>query len=240
MTEIPEHLLARSKERRAALGLEGGAAPAADAAAPSTSVEPAASASPAPAAATPAPATAPSRVPAPAPPPPPKPPRPEVAAYEARKRIPWWAMPVLAGLPVWAGVYAFTLEPPSQGSGALTEGEVLYQGKCASCHGASGAGQGDTFPALADGSVIETFPDFNDHLAWVRGGAAAANADGSYGNPDRPGGQHNTNAFGGVMPGFEGSLSEEDIALVVRYEREELGGAECEPELATATDEECE
>ena len=44
---------------------------------------------------------------------------------------------------------------------------------------------------------------------------------------------------GQPMPAFEGTLSEEEILLVVRYEREVISGYGCEPELAEATDEEC-
>src|SRR3954453_4545646 len=89
MTEVPEHLLARSRARREAAGLatpsESGATPAPSAASESTAVEPAA-------AATPAPATAPP------PPPPPKPDPPYVQAYKERKKIPFWAMPALLAL----------------------------------------------------------------------------------------------------------------------------------------------
>src|SRR4051794_4759270 len=101
MTEVPEHLLARSRARREAAGLatpsEGGATPAPSA---SSEVEPVA------AAATPAPATPPP------PPPPPKPDPPYIQAYKNRKKIPFWAMPALVALPLWGLVYANTLETP--------------------------------------------------------------------------------------------------------------------------------
>src|SRR5262249_45360047 len=76
VTEIPEHLLRRSRERREAWGLstgDGGPGAAPPAAPPSTEVQPAA------AAATPAPAPAPAAAPAVVAPPP-KPPPPYVQA----------------------------------------------------------------------------------------------------------------------------------------------------------------
>src|SRR3954447_7763235 len=109
MTEVPEHLLARSRARREAAGLatpaDAGAAPAPAAGA---EVERAA------AAATPAPAAAP-----PPPPPPPKPDPPYIQAYKNRKKIPFWAVPALVALPLWAFVYANTLQtPPPATTGA--------------------------------------------------------------------------------------------------------------------------
>src|SRR4051812_39175946 len=100
MTEVPEHLLARSRARREAAGLAtpGTAAPETAGGA----VEPAGASSAAPA--TRAPATSPA--PAPAPPPPPRPDPPYVQAYKERKKIPFWALPALIALPFWAFIYA--------------------------------------------------------------------------------------------------------------------------------------
>ncbi|MET0727994.1 MAG: cytochrome c [Acidimicrobiales bacterium] len=203
MTEIPEHLLKRSKERRAAIG--GDAAPAGEAATPSASVTPAAEAPAAgtapavPAAATPAEVT-----------PPPKPVRPEVAAAQRRRKIPYWAMPVLAGLPLWAYVYQATLEPPPAGeSDPLVLGETVYGG-CSSCHGAGGGG--GTGPAL-DG-VLETWPDFRDHIMWVKLGDADWPGD-TYGATDKP--------KGVGMPGHA-AMTDAELAQVVLYERTAFGG----------------
>jgi len=101
VTEIPEHLLRRSKERRAALGLPGGeggdaAPPSGGEGESSGEVTPTETAPVAARAATPEPA---------APPPPPPPPPPYVQAARDRRRIPYWAMPVIALLPVWAIMY---------------------------------------------------------------------------------------------------------------------------------------
>ncbi|MDP1805459.1 MAG: hypothetical protein Q8K72_09865, partial [Acidimicrobiales bacterium] len=116
MTEIPEHLLKRSKERRSAIG--GDDAPD-DASAPTgEAVEAAPAAAPAAAAAVPA---------VPEPPKAPEPLRPEVAAAMSRKKIPFWAMPVLAALPLWAYVYQATLEPAPTGElTPLDAGAAVY------------------------------------------------------------------------------------------------------------------
>jgi len=204
VTEIPEHLLKRSKERRAAIG--GEEAPAGDAApgaaAPGEAVEAAPAAAPAPAAAAAAPAV-------PEPPKAPEPVRPEVAAALSRRKIPYWAMPVLAGLPLWAYVFWTTLEPPPAPEDTpFALGEAVYAG-CASCHGA--AGGGGVGPAFD--TVLETWPDYRDHMMWVRVGTPAWPADtsGATDKPVNPG-----------MPAF--TLSDEELAQVVLYERVAFGG----------------
>jgi mono/diheme cytochrome c family protein len=240
VTEIPEHLLRRSRERREALGLTkpGDAATPAPAAAESTAVEPAAAAAAeAPAARVPA---VPARAPAPAPPPPPRPEPPHVAAARRRRRIPMWAMPVLAGLPIWGFIYATTLEPPTTPDDPLAVGREIYTGQCATCHGATGGG--GVGPALTEGDTLLTFPDFRDHLVWVREGTEAANPDGTYGDPQREGGPRTLEDLPGTMPAF-GDLTDEELLAVVRYEREQLSGAdpedEAEAELIAAIEQEC-
>ncbi len=211
MTEIPEHLRKRSQERRAAIG--GEAAPAADPSPPGEAVEAAAE----PEAAAPAvPAAAAAEVA----PPPPAPVRPEVAAALRRRKIPYWAMPVLAGLPLWAYVYQATLEPPPAGeSDPVVLGEHVYGG-CAACHGAGGGG--GTGPELT--GVLETWPDYRDHLMWVRLGSTGWPAD-TYGANDKP--------KAGGMPGHA-ALSDEELAQVVLYERVTFGGLDPASEEYTA------
>ncbi|MEA2446197.1 MAG: hypothetical protein QOJ12_3489, partial [Thermoleophilales bacterium] len=134
MTEIPEHLLKRSRERRSSLGLPvegetgsgGGEPPAGD--------TPAAS----PAASSPAPAPR-AAAAAPAPAPPPKPVPAYVQLSLRRRRVPLWAMPVVALLPVWLLVYVNAMRPSTAGAvGPLGEGAQVYSSKCVSCHGSSG------------------------------------------------------------------------------------------------------
>jgi mono/diheme cytochrome c family protein len=215
LTEIPEHLLKRSRERRAALGLGGGGDDDAPAAAADDA--PAAAAVPATTAATPAPA--------PVEEPKPEPFRPDplyIQAAKRRRRIPYWAMPVLAALPLWGYVYVRTLEPPPAGEDdPLVIGAETFSGNCASCHGGTGAGIGNA-PALADGAVLATFGDWRDQAAWVRIGTEAWPAD-TYGDSQKPVG-----GSGGVMPGWP-TLSDAEIAAVVMHERE-LSGADMSEE----------
>jgi mono/diheme cytochrome c family protein len=209
LTEIPEHLLKRSRERRAALGL-GGDAPAESPAA-SGGETPQDAPVPAVAAATPAPAPAPAVEEAKAPPPP----EPAyIQAAKRRKKAPFWATAALVVLPLWGYVYVRTLEPPPAGEDdPLVLGTTVYTSNCASCHG--GTGGGVSAPALSDGAVLETWPDWRDHAAWVRLGT-----DGwpgaTYGAQGKPVGG------GGTMPSWE-TLTDQQIAEVVLHERELSG-----------------
>ena len=215
MTEIPEHLLKRSKERRAAIGGEeapASEAPSASESAPASEAVEAAAPAPAAVAATPEPAPVPEPV------------RPEVAAAMGRRKIPYWAMPVLAALPLWAYVYQATLEPAPTGELTPVQegGEIYVSAACVGCHQAGGGGNAGA-PALD--AVQETWPDFRDHLMWVRvgnDGWFAASGGDTYGASDTP-----TNE--GQMPAHP-TLSDEDLALVVLYERVQFGGMEEEGE----------
>ncbi len=230
MTEIPEHLLRRSRDRREALGLpttEGGETPA------PTPAAPASGATPAPvAAAAPAPAVAAAATPVPAEPPAPAPLPPYVEAARRRVRIPFWAIPVLVLLPVWAFMYAATLdsEPPAA-QGPLGLGETLYAANCAACHLGNGAGdtEGGVGRQLSDGQVLLTFPDALEQEAFIKAGSSPVGE--AYGAADRPGGQH---VAKGGMPAFEGVLSDEEIVAVTCYERITISGAEPTPECTGA------
>lgn len=220
MTEIPEHLLERSKARRAALGLlkdgetASSAAPVkAAGAAPAAA---AASAAPAKAAAAPAPV---KKV---------EPPAPYVLAALSRKKAPFWASFCLLFMPIWAILYVGTLErPPQREAGVLGAGSSIYAAKCASCHG--GNGQGGVGSALNNGSVVATFPNAADHLWWVINGSGAVSKGDNYGSPDRPGGQR---VSAGGMPAWAAGLSAKEIVEVVYYERIRHGLLTEEEELA--------
>jgi mono/diheme cytochrome c family protein len=137
-----------------------------------------------------------------------------------QRRIPTWVFPVLMFLPFWGILYvgAFgshqhaVIETPEQ------VGARVFAGNCSSCHG--GAGQGGVGPKLAGGEAKLTFPDEADHITWVKTGSQTKPKGTPYGDPARPGGQHIVNSGG--MPAFGGQLSEEEIAAVVTYERENL------------------
>lgn len=214
MTEIPEHLLKRSRERRAALGL-GGDAPASEAkgegeaaaSVPATST-------PTPAAATPVPVEE-------AKPEPPKPVPAYVQAAQRRRRVPYWAMPVLAGLPLWAYVFASTLSPPPVENDPVDLGGEIYTNSgCSGCHGPSGGGSA-AVPGFEDGALLETWPDFRDQMMWVRIGAAGWPGD-TYGAQQKA-------EQSGTMPP-QPSLTDQELAQVVLYERQVLSGIDVEAE----------
>jgi hypothetical protein len=217
VTEIPEHLLKRSK---AAKAKADGAEPAADAPA---------AASTAPATTAAAPAVA-ARAAAPAAPAAPvvQPDIPVVAAYKARKKVPVWAMVTLSILPVWMFMYVLALKPViAKATGPLGDGAKAYGNSCVSCHGAAGEGIGSAY-AFVNGSVMKTFPRIEDQLRWVSYGTDKYLSAGIavYGSPTREGGNHVTGASGGKMPGWRGNLSDTDILAAVCHERYDLGGGD--------------
>lgn len=213
MTEVPDYLLQRSRQRRAALGLGGDAggevAPAAEGgASPATT----SAATPA----TPAAAAAPAPIPAGRPDPTPAPTPPNVEAALRRKRVPVWAVPALLAIPVWGYAYVGSLEPPTEeAAGALVVGEAVYA-QCAACHGAGGGG--GVGPAF-DG-VTETFADPVDHAHWVALGSTGWQQEvgATYGDTNKP--------VQGGMPAFGETLTPEELTAVIIYERTEFGGAD--------------
>ena len=228
MTEVPEYLLQRSRERRAALGLapaEGDAGPAAEGEAPAAPPAAAEGGAAPPAA---APAAGAVAVAEPAAPPAAATGGIEPAALtayletEARTRtgVPVWMIPVLAILPIWAFAYLGALSPPSKGAAALTPlqlGSQVFAKNCAVCHG--GKGEGGVGPKLAGGDAKVTFPNEADHIAWVETGSQSKKGQ-KYGDPNRAGGQRV--ATQGVMPAFKGTLTDAQIKAVVTFERDGL------------------
>ena len=231
MTEVPEHLLKRSRDRRAALGLGGGgdggggasseSAPSAGES-ESTDVEAAgATAAARPAAVEPIEAA------------PPKPVPPYVRAALNRKKVPVWVMPVLAFLPIWAVIYVNTLSKPySNVPTQIAEGAIVFS-DCSGCHGSQG--EGGVGRQLNDGEVLKTFPYIADQLEFVWIGDQGIGNGNGYGNPDRPGGQHKVGSFGtGQMPAWNGTLTQADLLAVVRHERETLSGEVVPPDQIAA------
>lgn len=220
VTEIPEHLLKRSKAAKAKA--DGADAPAdAPAASPASSSAPATVAAAAPAKA--------AKADAPAGPPPPKPDIPVVAAAKSRKRIPFWAMATLSLLPLWTFMYVrgLTYKEPKV-SGPLGEGAEVYTANCSGCHGANG--EGGVGYQFAGGEVLKTFPHIEDQLRFVYAGSVAyANAGiAVYGDPERQP-LHNTLAKGQMPPQGAtqgGGLTEAQILAVVCHERYTLAGAD--------------
>lgn len=107
----------------------------------------------------------------------------------------------------------------------LALGDEIYNGgavagvNCAGCHGPNGQGSG-SFPALT--GVMTTFGACTDHIEWVTLGSGGW-PDSTYGDTSKP--------VGGGMPAFSGSLSAEQIAAVVAFERVRFGGADPEATL---------
>jgi len=227
MAQVPEYLLERSRERRAALGLPpfgGGEAPAPSAPAEGAEAPAAGAETPPPAGGVPAPTEAPVPAAA-AEAPAPVATEAEVAHYlappAARSGIPAWVVPVLALLPIWAFAYVGALNPPSTAAPVLTpiqQGAQTFAKTCSPCHGATGGG--GVGPKLAGGEAKLTFPNAADQIAWVDSGSISKAKGTPYGDPSRPGGQHVVHVAG--MPPFKGTLTDAQIQNVVTYERDGL------------------
>jgi mono/diheme cytochrome c family protein len=203
LTEIPEHLLKRSKERRAAMGEGGGdaeATPTTEASTPGTAVTPA---KPAVAPATPAPAAPPKPIPA------------YVQAAKVRRKIPFWAMPVLAALPIWMFIYAEAMQPnPAKLTGPLAVGSTEFS-NCSSCHGGGGEG-GGVGPKLAEGEVRKSFPTFEAQYSFV--------ATGSQPYVGKPYGAAGKIGIAGMPSWKANELTASQIMAVVCHERFTLAG----------------
>ena len=215
MTEIPEHLLKRSQ---AAKAKATGTPDKATEASTESAVTPAAPAAPV-APATPTPVV--EELPAPL--------APYVAAAQTRKKIPWWAASGLLLLPIWAISYVGTLErPPQEATGVMAEGLHVYESRCASCHGATGAG--GSGHALANGEVLATFPTAAAHIEWVAKGSDSFGLGNPYGAADQ------ARIVEGGMPGWADVLTTEELVGVVLHERARLSGSEDDAALAEALD----
>jgi mono/diheme cytochrome c family protein len=226
LTEIPEHLLKRSRDARGkSAGDAGGTAEPSSAPVPAKaeSAAPARAAAAAPVAAPPKPKT----VPAP------------VAAARRRSRVPIWAMPVVVGLPVWGFMYLRAIKAPEpKVTGPLAGGAVVY-GKCASCHGSDGAG--GVGYAFTNNALWLTFPTIEEQIRYVYQGTKGFKGVG-YGNPDRPGGQRIGGAKG-AMPNWGaksgGELTDAELVEVICHERHTLAPP-TDPALKAAAEKEAE
>lgn len=225
MTEVPEYLFERSRERRIALGLldddgDSGSGAASGAAAPAVS----ASASAGPAAAV---IVAPVE--------PPKPLSPAAQAAVSRHKIPLWVLPVLFLLPVWGFTYVRLLEDTATIEvTALSTGAQIYtSNQCVACHG--GGGEGGVGYQLNNGEVLLTFPSIDPMLEWIQAGTSDFGIGNVIGDPNRPGGAHIAGDRA-VMPGFAATLGESDVYAVARFIREQLSGEELDAEQIAARD----
>lgn len=220
MTEIPEHLLKRSKAAKADASGESSDDGGGSAGGSSSTPVAAEQASAVPAA--PA-ANLPNLDPEPEPP---KPIPAYVAAAQSRKRIPIWALPVIAALPVWAYSFAGTMQQPETEDEVLIEAAELY-GSCSSCHGVGGGG--GTGYQLSDGEVLQTFPEPIDMMVHVARGSVEIIGE-EYG-AERADGVRVSGARGsGPMPAQINSLSQIELELVIFHERAILSGEDTSSE----------
>lgn len=223
MVAVPEYLLKRSQARRAELSGEASVAPSGDAPASSSSATQKVSVSK-----TLAP-IAPSA-------PPPEIQIPEsVKIANARLKIPFWVLPVLLFIPIWAFIYVGTLEEPTRAeTGLLADGRNVYESvaACATCHGTAGAGT-NAGPPLKDEALLGTFPDENiiqniaAHIEWVIKATDGTGIGNPYGAPE----QGRVAGWFGDMPGFQ-SLTPQQLLEVVLYERAVIAGSESSKTVA--------
>ncbi|MDQ4148436.1 MAG: cytochrome c [Actinomycetota bacterium] len=89
--------------------------------------------------------------------------------------------------------------------GAGATGDQIFTQFCATCHGIGGAG--GSAPAMRGGSETRQFPDIEEQIRFVSEGS-------------KPGQPYGTSGMGtGGMPGWQGTLTPEQIRMVVEYER---------------------
>ena len=106
------------------------------------------------------------------------------------------------------------------GSDFVAQGGALYAaapGNCQGCHAANGQGSG-SIPGLT--GVLTTFGACEDQIEWVTLGSQGFRDAGrsTYGDSDKP--------VNGGMPAFGGTLTPEQLASVVVFERVRFGGVE--------------
>jgi mono/diheme cytochrome c family protein len=217
LTEIPEHLLRRSKERRAALAGEEGTATQEAAAVVSETPKAAAPVL----AGSPSPATqsgsggagagarggAVAAEPEPAP-----------RLGATRVKTPWWIIPILIALPLWGIVYlgAFGSHQTVGANDPVVLGSAIFTANCSVCHGVNG--EGGVGPQLNGGEVLKVWPTLAQHLAWVHTGGAPYVGKTIGVDIKIPVTANN------VMPAFAGVLSDQQIEDVVCFERVTFGG----------------
>lgn len=222
MTEIPEHLLKRSRAAKGTPEPSGEASAGAVEATSTAAAAPAASGPPAIAAA----AAAIPKDPEPAP----EPDLPHyIVAANKRKKLPLWSFLLVAALPLWAISFAGTMQQPEVEDVLFEEAALLYnESGCAGCHGAGGGG--GVGYKLSEGEVLATFPEPIDMLAHVARGSSAIQGE-QYGDPGRDGGARIAGATGGAMPQQLGVLSMAELELVVFHERAILAGEDTSSEV---------
>jgi cytochrome c oxidase cbb3-type subunit 2 len=91
---------------------------------------------------------------------------------------------------------------------SVNKGKQLYSLQCASCHQANGQGVPGVFPPLVEDPVIND-PDPTEHINIILNGLRGKIINGVN--------------YASAMPHHKDLLTDEEIALVVNYEREKWG-----------------
>lgn len=97
---------------------------------------------------------------------------------------------------------------PVDAKALAAKGEGIYASKCAGCHGAAGAGVPNVFPPLAASDYVNG-PDEQFVNTVVKGLNGPITVNGKQ--------------YSGMMPGFQGQLSNEELAAVMTYVRTSWG-----------------
>ncbi|MEO7803552.1 MAG: c-type cytochrome [Actinomycetota bacterium] len=84
-------------------------------------------------------------------------------------------------------------------------GDKVFAQFCSACHGQGGAG--GSGPSMLGGSEAAQFPNIDDHIAFVKSGSTKGTAYGTKG------------VGTGAMPAWGEILTDEQIRLVIEYER---------------------
>lgn len=98
--------------------------------------------------------------------------------------------------------------PPAESSLLIALGKTVYDARCASCHGSSGAGMPPQYPPLAGNQSIQMESAVNSIRMVLNGGFPPATSG-------------NQKPYG--MPPFAQILSDDEVAAVVTYIRSSWG-----------------
>lgn len=98
--------------------------------------------------------------------------------------------------------------------GGAADGKVLYEAKCASCHGAEGKGTPPTFPPLIATKWMEK-ENAQMHIEVVLVGSNSASLKGTTSILGQD--------YNGVMAAWNDSFNDEEIAAIVNHERTSWG-----------------
>jgi mono/diheme cytochrome c family protein len=134
------------------------------------------------------------------------------AAYAA-------AMPTKADESAFAGFE--TKSADEKKTLLVGEGEKVFKANCVACHQAGGTGLPPSFPPLVNDPVVNGGA-VEDHIKTVLGGLSGKTINGV--------------AYTGAMTPFAGSLTDNQIAAVITYERNSWGnnGGVVEPAQVAA------